>query len=499
MKLRAIIIGLIITLSLFIFASNGFSDWSVSPASINFGDVPIGTSKTVTLTITNTNAPGGANISTIEFYPSISQVKATLVGALPIYPGESRVVAVTFTPTTRGNYSGELVIVTNDPTKPSTSITFTGTSNYTSALSVSPTSINFGDVPVGTSKYTYLTIKNNGTSNAQNIRISSSNSEITLDTTAISTLTPGESRTIRVTFTPTARGNYVGEILILYESPTTPAITVPFIGTSSYGTGIDVSPTSIDFGTVPVGLSKDDVLRVGNNGNSNLNVTITTTTGMPFTVSKSSFTLRPGQVETLIVNFSPTEKGFYVGALTVVSDDINTPKVVVSLIGNTEAEFGLTFFPTIMNFGYVQLNTSYERMLRLYNVSSNIVNVSMSIQNIRGSAFSFPSSVITSFSMIPGEMRQIPVKFTPTAIFNYSGFLYITTNTGTARISLLGTGSETGTVGLEPQNPPPSSGGGGGGGCSISGTREASAFGNAILMFLPVIAIALRKLYRKIR
>lgn len=497
MKSKSIIIGLILILSLFIFTSNVFSDWTVTPTSINFGDVPIGTSKTVALTITNTNAPGGANISEIIFYPSISQVTATLVGSLPITPGNSVVVAVTFTPTTRGNYSGELVIITNDITKPSGSVSFTGSSLYTSALSVSPLLIDFGDVPVGSSKYTYLTITNNGSSNAQNIRISSSHSEITLDTTAITTLIPSESKTIRVTFTPTARGNYIGEILIIHDSPTTPAITVPFIGTSSYGTGIDVSPLLIDFGSVPIGLSKNEVLRIRNNGNSDLNVTITVIAGMPFTVSRSSFTLRPGQIETLMVTFQPTEKGVYIGTLTIVSDDINTPKVEVSLRGDTGAEFGLTFFPTIMNFGYVKINTIYDKFLRIYNTSSNIINLNLSIQNINGNAFSLPSSVPTSFSMVPGETRQIPIRFYPTDKISYSGLLVASTNTGTARISLIGTGSETGTVGLEPQNPPPSSKGSGGG-CSIIGKEEKSTFGNILLMFAPIIAIALRKLYRKI-
>lgn len=389
MKLKSIIIGLILSLSIFALASNGHSAWTVSPSSINFGDVPVGTSKTVVLTITNTGAVQSMVMSVTS---SIPEVTTNFVGEVPLNPGEIMTLMVTFKPTARGNYSGELVIASNDPANPYVVVTFTGT--------------------------------------------------------------------------------------------------------SSYATGIDVSPTSIDFGTIPVGTSKEEVVRVGNKGSSNLNVTITVTAGTPFSVSKESFTLRPGQVETIIVTFNPTQRGVYTGALTVFSDDKNTPKVVVSLRGDTGAEFGLAFFPTIMNFGYVELNTSYERMLRLYNVSSNIINVSLSIQNISGSAFSFPSSLITSFSMIPGEMRQIPVKFTPTAIFNYSGLLYIATNTGTASISLLGTGSETGTVGLEPQNPPPSSGSVGGGGCSIAGAKQTS-FVDFVLMISPLLLIMLKKFYRK--
>lgn len=368
-----------------------------------------------------------------------------------------------------------------------------------SAWSVSPTSIDFGDVPVGTSKTVVLTVTNTGAVPAMVMAITSSIPEVTTSFVGPVPIKPGEIMTIIVKFTPTARGKYEGELVIASNDPATPYLVIAFRGTSSYATGIDVSPTSIDFGSVPVGLSREEVLRVSNNGNSNLNVTITVTAGMPFRVSKTSFTLRPGQVENLIVTFNPTEKGVYAGALTVFSDDRNTPKVVVSLRGDTGAEFGLSLFPTIMNFGYVQINTNYEKILTLQNISHDIVYVSLNIQNISGDGFFFSPNMSTSFSMIPGEIRKISVNFNPIDKMNYSGFLYITTNTGTARISLLGTGSETGTTGLEPQNPPPSSGGGGGGGCSVAGKIENTNFGNVLLMFAPAMAIALRRFWRKIR
>lgn len=363
---------------------------------------------------------------------------------------------------------------------------------------VTPTSINFGDIPVGTSKTVTLVLTNTGTTAVKIQDIYSSIPEVTTNPSS-GNLGVGGTMVVAVTFKPTARGNYSGELVIVSDDPTTPSITVPFTATSSYATGIDVSPTSIDFGSVSVGQSKTDYVRVSNNGTSDLNVKVYVTDGTPFTVSKSSFKIRPGEIETLTVTFAPTEKGSNSAALTIISDDKNTPKVLVSLTGNTGTEFGLYYFPFILNFGSVAVNTSYERTLRIYNTTANIVSVSISVQNISGNAFSLPSSVPTSFSLIPGEMRLITVKFLPTEKVNYSGFLYLETNTGTARISILGSGSDA-TGGLEPQNPPPSSGdgGGGGGGCSLSGNpKDISLLGNNALMIMPLVAIALRKLYRK--
>jgi len=176
------------------------------------------------------------------------------------------------------------------------------------AWTVSPTSINFGDIPVGTSKTVTLILTNTGATAVTIQNIYSSIPEVTTDPSS-GNLAVGGTLVVAVTFTPTARGNYSGELVIVSDDPTTPSITVPFTGTSSYATGIDVSPTSIDFGSVPIGQSKTDYVRVSNNGTSNLNVTVSVTAGTPFTVSNSAFTLRPGQIETLTVTFAPTEQG----------------------------------------------------------------------------------------------------------------------------------------------------------------------------------------------
>ena len=364
---------------------------------------------------------------------------------------------------------------------------------------VSPTSISFGDIPIGSSKTVTLTITNTGASVIKIQNIYSSIPEVTTNPST-GNLAAGGSLVVAVTFTPTARGNYSGELVIVSDDSSKPSVTVPFTGTSSYATGIDVSPTSINFGSVSVGQSATNYVRVANNGTSDLNVSVFVTAGTPFTVSPSSFTLRPGQFQTLIVTFAPTEKGSFSSALTIISDDKNTPKVVVSLIGDTGPEFPLYYSPSILNFGKLAINTTYEKILKVFNTSSNIVNVSIYIQNLNGgNAFSLPSSYPTSFEMGPGEIRQIPVRFLPTEKVYYSALIYLVTNTGTARISIMGDGADY-IGGLEPSTPPPTSGGGGGGGCSVSGTpKDISLAGNTALMIMPVVAIAMRKLYRKFR
>ena len=365
--------------------------------------------------------------------------------------------------------------------------------------SVSPYSIGFGDVPVGSSKTVALVIKNTGTDDINIQNIYSSIPEVTVNPIS-APLKKGESLTVTATFTPTARGSYYGELTIVSDDSSQLSVTIPLVGFSSYANGIDVSPNSINFGTVSVGQSATNYVRVANNGTSDLNVSVSVTAGTPFTVSKDSFTLKSGQYETLTVTFAPTEKGSFSGALAIISDDKNTPKVTVNLLGETPSEFPLRYYPNVLNFGKMPLNETHEKILKVFNTTSKLVKVNISIQNLNGNAFSFPSSYPTSLTLSPGETRQIPVEFSPKEKVYYTALISLVTDIGVAKISVAGDGGYY--IGdLEPPPPPSDDGdGGGGGGCSISGTpNNISLAGNTALMLMPVIAIAMRKLYRKFR
>ena len=146
------------------------------------------------------------------------------------------------------------------------------------------------------------------------------------------------------------------------------------------------------------------------------------------------------------------------------------------------------------------LNETHEKILKVFNTTSKLVKVNISIQNLNGNAFSFPSSYPTSLTLSPGETRQIPVEFSPKEKVYYTALISLVTDIGVAKISVAGDGGYY--IGdLEPPPPPSDDGdGGGGGGCSISGTpNNISLAGNTALMLMPVIAIAMRKLYRKFR
>jgi|GEM_PF-2331799 len=99
---------------------------------------------------------------------------------------------------------------------------------------------------------------------------------------------------------------------------------------------IDVSPTSLDFGDVNAGQSRDLPLTVRNIGANQLTINSITSDNQRFTVPSltTPLTIAAGGQQTITVRFSPTAAGEQRGTLTINSTDPARPSVTVALSGN---------------------------------------------------------------------------------------------------------------------------------------------------------------------
>ena len=211
----------------------------VNPTAINFANVVVGANLSQALIIKNT---GTATLT-------ISQVSATGSGfsvsgfSLPfsVNAGQQTTITVAFIPTVVGSASGNVSIVSNAPTSP-TSVGLTGTAiAATFTLGISPSSLSFGNVTTGTS------------SPAQNILISNTGnsavtiSQITLSGTGYSmtgggapvTLNPTQSITLSVQLSPTVTGTSNGGVSVVSNATGSPA------SVSLTGTGVAPSQHSV--------------------------------------------------------------------------------------------------------------------------------------------------------------------------------------------------------------------------------------------------------------
>jgi hypothetical protein len=98
---------------------------------------------------------------------------------------------------------------------------------------------------------------------------------------------------------------------------------------------VQVTPTNLNFGGVPVGQSAQQTTTVRNLGNALLRVDLITTDNPHFQVVAPSvpFTVLPGGQQPVTVRFTPTEVGPQMDTLRIFSNDPDEDPVIVSLTG----------------------------------------------------------------------------------------------------------------------------------------------------------------------
>ncbi|MGB8580655.1 MAG: choice-of-anchor D domain-containing protein [Candidatus Sulfotelmatobacter sp.] len=185
------------------------SQLTVSPAVVNFGSVPVGSTQTETISMSASGAPVTVSAD------SSSNSQFALQGAsfpLTIAAGQSLSFSVAFKPTSSGAESGSLAFASNATSSSAAeSLTGTGTAIATSQLTVSPAAVSFGSVPVGTTQTESITMSASGAAVTVSSD-SSSNSQFILEAAFPMTIAAGSSMTFNVAFTPTSSGAESGTL-----------------------------------------------------------------------------------------------------------------------------------------------------------------------------------------------------------------------------------------------------------------------------------------------
>jgi hypothetical protein len=212
---------------------------TANPGSLTFANVQVGSSTSLSETVTNTEA------STV----TISQ--ANLTGAvfsisglsLPVRltPNQSVTFTATFKPTAAGTTSGSLSIVSNASNSP-LNIALSGTGTAAGQLAVTPTSLSFGSVVVGSNSSLNGTLTARGASVTIN-SASLNNGEFVLSGISLpATLTASQSATFAVTFTPQASGATSASLSFSSNASNSPATqTMTGTGTASTQHTVDLT------------------------------------------------------------------------------------------------------------------------------------------------------------------------------------------------------------------------------------------------------------------
>src|SRR5712691_2824173 len=221
---------------------------SLGANSLSFGQAPVGTTNdSRSLTVTNIG-----NASTTIQSMNISNPAFVFSGPpLPvaISASQSLTVNISFGPTAPGPVSGQMSITSDAQSSPlNLSLSGTGTAPI---ISVNPPSVSFANQTVNsTSGGQTVTVSNTGQAAMSVSQVTVSPSQfVTVGPTPPYTISPGTNVSYNLTFTPGSAQGYTGTFDIASNSFNGMA-AVSLSGTGVTATTVlNVSPTTIDFGS----------------------------------------------------------------------------------------------------------------------------------------------------------------------------------------------------------------------------------------------------------
>jgi hypothetical protein len=414
---------------------------SAAPASVSFGNVQVGTSQTITDTVTNT---GGSSIAVTQATVTGSGYSITgLTPPLTLAAGQSATISVVFAPASAGSASGNIALTSDSN---SVNIAISGTGVAAGALTTSPTSFSFGSVLVGNTSTQTETLKNTGGTDLTVTAAAVTGSEFSY--TGVSfplTLAPNQASTFSVSFAPTTASTSNGNLsLTVSGSTTTVDMALSGMGvTPASPATLTAQLTGLTFTNVLVGQSSTQTETVTNTGGTSTQISQVAASGMGFSVSGITppVTLTPGQSASFSVTFAPQSSGSVSGSVAITSNASN-PTLSVTLSGSTIAQSQGTLSVSPVSVGSITVGTSGTQTGTLTVTGASVSVSSVSLSGINPSEFSvsglsFPVTVTTS------QPVPFTVNFTPGATGTASATASFASNASSSpsAATLTGTGA----------------------------------------------------------
>ena len=313
----------------------GLTSVSMSPASVAFGTVMVGTTsaaKTVTLT-NNLSSALNLTLVTSNGYSAVGSgtnpCGSTLAGRAKC------TMDVTFSPTSNGTIQGAMQVTCNAALSPQDlQLSGTGSGGASSPLSFSPANMSFTQF-VGTTGSKALTVTNISTAAVNIASISASGNfqaAATGSTPCGGSLAAGAKCTLAVSFSPSINATIKGAVAIAVGSGNSQFYNV----TGSGVLALTSSAAALSFPAQAVGTtSAPQTVTLTNQQSSTLNLVIAASGQYAVTTSGSTpcgTTLAAGAKCTFNVTFSPAAAGTIKGVVTL-GFGVNPSPIEIKLTG----------------------------------------------------------------------------------------------------------------------------------------------------------------------
>jgi mono/diheme cytochrome c family protein len=226
---------------------------------------------------------------------------------------------------------------------------------------VTPASLSFPSTVVGSgAPAQHFAINNTGTAALNVSGVSSNNTEFSL-VSSCGTIAAGDSCSVSVGFTPAATGNRSGTITVSHNA-TGGVSVIAVSGTGSVAAipGIQVTPSSLDFGAVAVGsFSGSLTVAINSTGTAPLVITAISDTSSIFPLLGGTCTIgapiAPGTSCTIVLRFVPSAEGVQ-SRTFAISHNANAASVALNLTGTGTPAVGAPTTKTMVEYRYAPLN-----------------------------------------------------------------------------------------------------------------------------------------------
>jgi len=216
----------------------------VTPASVDFAQMELGQQDRADVTLANPG-PSACTVTALDTSGSNDfRLDPVPITPVTIPGGNDETVTVTYAPTTRGVASGTLTLSSDDPASPA-AVALSG-EGTACELTVTPTSLDFGAVDVGTpldQTTDTITVENTGNSACLIDTIDSSGARFFTSTDGARglgarSLDVNETDTIEVIFDTRRAGitTYTGTVTLSSNDPGNPTQTVTVSGSGAVAT-----------------------------------------------------------------------------------------------------------------------------------------------------------------------------------------------------------------------------------------------------------------------
>jgi hypothetical protein len=315
------------------------------------------------------------------------------------------------------------------------------------AATATPASLTFPSQGFGTaSQAQTVTLANTGAAALMPASIVVSGDFIESDNCQNAIVLPGASCTLQVTFIPSQTGSRTG-FLTVGGNLTGGNLTVSLSGTGAASSVFTLSPATLNFGPVQVGLTSGLLQVTATNTGAVAAPISSVAAAAPFAVVTNACgsSLAAGQACGLTVDFAPTALGAASGTLTFI-DAAGTQKVVLNGSGasaptDTLSSTALTFPATVDG------QQSAAQTVTLTNSGgANLTSINVSVSGPFTSANNCTAT-------LPGNSScTISVFFAPTQTGSQTGTLTVADAVRTQTVSLAGSGLQPPALAVSPSS-----------------------------------------------